>query len=165
MAGIKYYQAAPSPRGERPTSLTSIRAVEPFRTLFILLGTLNMFLIKLPLFAVIYAFPSMRPHHTWGWVRSLLIGYVREDSRVNHPGGNFSRINLAGDQSATFKPSKNGTPVWIPKLESKLTGELGEMMVKTGDENARCSAWWYGKDHSKQPDGKGKVILYLHGFV
>lgn len=164
MVEVKHFKVKASKYGERPSTTRSLLLVEPFGTVYCALVKLETYLIKVPFYAALYAIPWMRPVSSWSWGRSLLINYIRQSGRVMK-AGRFDRIDTTGEQLATFKPTSSGTPVWIPALETKLTGDLGELMAQTGDESVRTSAWWYGKDHSKQPDGKGKIVLWFHGFV
>lgn len=161
---VQYVQAAQGKRGDK-LAPRSIWQREPLNTLWAGSIFLRILAIQLPYFSLKYLLPSLRPIKTWSWGRAMLIALIRQKGRFRPTGKLVIRINFEGDQKATFKPHPEGTPVWIPKLEKPLTGELGEMMAKSGDTLARNSAWWYGKDHSKKPDGKGKVILYFHGFA
>lgn len=148
--------------GERP-SARALAPREPLGAVYV--GLLALVFLKLPYWAIRYAIASWRPIPSWSWGEALYISLVRQLIPFTLSKTALLTLDLSGDQEASFKPGPSGTPVWIPKLEKPLEGEMGEMMAKTGDRSVRVSAWWTGKDHAKQPDGKGKVILYMHGCV
>lgn len=169
MSAAAYVQVAPGGApGERPpTPLTLFRQREPFSTLFVLLVVGYTLLLKVPVCAVFYTVPSTRPIETWSWTEAMVLSCIRELLLAATSRKPLNRIDLSGDQESTFKATVVGTPVWIPKLEKPLTGELGKMMEQTGDRSVRVSAWWYGgTGHNQPPDGRGKkCILYFHGRV
>lgn len=159
-------QVPASKYGERPSPNWSLLQVEPLRTLYWLWALIDGFVIRLPLWAVWYILRRNRPHIKWSWQQAMMCMVFRQKSRSSVPTMRFDfRANLIGEQLATFKPHKFGTPVWIPALAEPLKGELGEMMRQTGDQRVKISGWWYGKDHQEKPVGKGKVLLYAHGRV
>lgn len=159
-----YLRIPASEPGERPSLAWSFLHVEPLRSAYIAWILFDTLFIKLPFYALVYALPCMRPVRSWNWPTSMLVVLSKNADRVRNAGMAWYRVNFDDPhQKATFKATKDATPVWIPKLHQPLSGEVGEMMMQTGDESVRNSAWFYGKEHAQGHDGKGKIIMYLHG--
>ncbi|KIO08633.1 hypothetical protein M404DRAFT_997561 [Pisolithus tinctorius Marx 270] len=137
---------------------------QPWKAIYLAYEIPITFLVRLPVWAVTYAFPSARPRQTWSWRYAISVAYTRHSittsALVDGLGG------LPDHRAIT--PAKNGEGIWIDGVPHLITAELKAWSTLSNVEPIRIPGYWLGKKgishvpNSFVQPGE-KVFIYFHG--
>lgn len=137
---------------------------QPWKGLYLAFEVLVTFLVRLPVWAVTYAFPSALRRSTWSWRHAIAVALLRRVSTTAALVGGFGAV----PDYRAITPAKDAEGVWIDGVPHLITAELKVWSTLSDVESIRIPGYWFGKkgfSHvPSSPVQPGeKVFIFFHG--
>ncbi|KAI5980680.1 hypothetical protein EDD15DRAFT_2346224, partial [Pisolithus albus] len=128
---------------------------QPWKGLYLAFEVPATLLVRLPVWAVICALPSVLRRSTWSWRHAIALALLRRVSTTAALVGGFG---VVPDYRA-ITPAKDAEGVWIDGVPHLVTAELKVWSTLSGVESIRIPGYWFGKKGFSMC----RVFIFFHG--
>ncbi|KAI6047956.1 Alpha/Beta hydrolase protein [Pisolithus marmoratus] len=137
---------------------------QPWKALYLAFEVPVTWFVRLPVWAITYAFPFARPRRTWSWRHSIAIALFRRGTTTSALVGDFGSV----PDYRAITPAKDAEGVWIDGVPHLITAELKAWSTLSGAEPIRIPGYWFGKKGTTHAPGSPvqpgeKVFMFFHG--
>ncbi|KAI6096885.1 Alpha/Beta hydrolase protein [Pisolithus thermaeus] len=137
---------------------------QPWKGLYLAFEVLVTSFVRLPVWAVTYAFPSALPRPTWSWRHAMAVALLRRVTTTAALVGGFGPV----PDHRAVTPAKDAEGVWIDGVPYLITAELKIWSTLSDVEPIRIPGYWFGRKGiscmpSSPVQSGEKVFIFFHG--
>ncbi|KIJ67928.1 hypothetical protein HYDPIDRAFT_83502 [Hydnomerulius pinastri MD-312] len=143
-------------------------ATQPWKALYLGYEICSTTFVRLPLWALRYIWPAMRPYPSWSFGHAITVEILRRSMVAASVTGGIRPL----PDSRAISPAVDAEGVWIEGTPHLVTGELKTWAFVSEVAPERIPGYWYGKKGASfkpttsiQPGEKVFYCFHGGGYV